>query len=73
MNAKLFVFALSFSGFRPLYLVNPHTRAIALTAELLKATLLRLLVRPPAQELGAVTKTAASEMIKLNLNYELRP
>ena len=73
MNAKLFAFALNLSGFASLTLINPHTRAIALPADLLKAALLWLLVRAPAEEFRAVTKATASEMIKLNFNYELRP
>ena len=71
-RTKLLVFALNLLGSAPIYLVNLYTKAKKLIVHLLKAALLRFLVRPPAQESGAVAKAAAGEVIKLNFNYEFR-
>jgi len=52
------------SGARP-----PHAKS---TLHLIERTLLRLLIRTPAQELCAVTKAAAGEVIVLNFNDQSR-
>lgn len=71
MNATLFVFALDLLGLALFYVVNLHTKARALTFNLFKSTLLRLLIWSPTEEFCAVTKATAGVMIKLNFNHEL--
>src|SRR6266542_5255573 len=52
---------------------NQCASSLAVTgSKLLKGALFRLLVRAPAEELCAVTKAAAGEMIILNFNHQLR-
>src|SRR5690349_18200378 len=49
--------------------INPDGRA----CDLLHRALLGYLVRPPAQQLGAMSETLTGDMVKTNLDHELGP